>query len=249
MCIHHTEASHGNDLKMLPNKPSLIRERETGLPLLVVMTKWPASGRCKKRLGASLGLSKAAGIQLRLTEHTLTIAKSLEQKGLFEVQVAITDIAWKARRRLAKSWNLSNVVHQGQGNLGLRMRRQLIKAQKAPKRNTRSGGRSTLIIGTDLPWLASTDLLTAIERLKSKEMVLGPAKDGGYWLIGLSGKLLEPVATWPFCGIPWGSDKVLQKTIQLAQKASINYELLNEQSDIDRFEDLSPWHRVQPKCS
>ena len=72
-------------------------------------------------------------------------------------------------------------------------------------------------------------------------MVLGPSNDGGYWLIGLSNKLLNPLCSWPFSGISWGTDKVLQETIRLASSNQINYQLLQTKNDLDNIMDLSPW--------
>ena len=72
-------------------------------------------------------------------------------------------------------------------------------------------------------------------------MVLGPSTDGGYWLIGLSNKLLNPQCTWPFSGISWGTNKVLQETIRSAALNQIDYQLLQTKNDIDNVSDLSPW--------
>ena len=72
-------------------------------------------------------------------------------------------------------------------------------------------------------------------------MVLGPSKDGGYWLIGLSNKLLNPLCSWPFSDISWGTDKVFQETIRLASLNQINYQLLQTKNDLDNIMDLSPW--------
>ena len=58
--------------------------------------------------------------------------------------------------------------------------------------------RTAIFIGTDLPSISHLDLIQALEILQQKEMVIGPSTDGGYWLIGLSKKLLEPLCTWPF---------------------------------------------------
>ena len=77
--------------------------------------------------------------------------------------------------------------------------------------------------------------------LNHKEMVLGPSTDGGYWLIGLSKKLLTPLCLWPFSGINWGTDQVLQETIRLAILNQINYQLLQTKNDLDNIRDLSPW--------
>ena len=72
-------------------------------------------------------------------------------------------------------------------------------------------------------------------------MVLGPSNDGGYWLIGLSKKLLDPLYSRPFSGINWGTDQVLQQTIRLANLNKIDYQLLQNKNDLDNIRDLSPW--------
>ena len=101
--------------------------------------------------------------------------------------------------------------------------------------------KSILLIGTDLPSISHFDLIQAIQILTHKEMVLGPSTDGGYWLIGLSNKLLNPLCVWPFSGISWGTDQVLQKTIRVASLNQIDYHLLQTKNDVDNIKDLSPW--------
>ena len=72
-------------------------------------------------------------------------------------------------------------------------------------------------------------------------MVLGPSSDGGYWLIGLSTKLINPLPAWIFSGIKWGTDKVLKETIRRAYLNQIDYQLLQTKTDLDNIKDLSPW--------
>ena len=100
---------------------------------------------------------------------------------------------------------------------------------------------SILLIGTDLPSISNFELIKALQILTHKEMVIGPSTDGGYWLIGLSNKLLNPICSWPFSGISWGTDKVLKETIRLASLNQINYQLLQTKNDLDNILDLSPW--------
>ena len=119
------------------------------------------------------------------------------------------------------------------------MRRQVIRAQRMqPGKASR---RSTILIGSDLPSLCKLDLIKAINALEKYEIVLGPSIDGGYWLIGLTGRLVKPVATWPFSGIPWSTNQVLKETIMRAEHEGFKYYLLRKQNDIDLAEDLSPW--------
>jgi len=204
-------------------------------PALVLMTRWPGPNRCKTRLASKIGFYKAALIQEKLIEHTIKVSKGLEEKNLIEIFFATSGIAENLARRWSKAQGLKNVSNQGSGNLGLRLRRQLLRVQKQQIK------RTTLFIGTDLPSLSKRDLVEAIEMLKYNQLVLGPSKDGGYWLIGFSGSLLKPVTSWPFIDIPWGTSKVLERTIKLALSKDIKHYLLHEQNDIDVLEDLYPW--------
>ncbi len=145
----------------------------------------------------------------------------------------------------AKKWAIKNkikkVAIQGPGNLGTKMKRQFLKAHFEKTISHKTIHKPVLLIGTDLPSISHFDLIQAIQILNQKEMVLGPSKDGGYWLIGLSNKLLNPLCTWPFSGISWGSDKVLKETIRLASLNQIDYQLLQTKNDLDNVMDLSTW--------
>ena len=209
-------------------------------PALVVMARWPAAGRCKRRLVNSLGIVRAASIQNRLTKHTLSVANSLSDRNLVELKLAITGLAPRAANRWGLNQGVKTVEQQGNGSLGERMRRQVLRAQQRSHLQTITG-RTTLLIGTDLPNLCERDLLQALKALEEHELVLGPANDGGYWLLGLSKGLVQPVASWPFCGIPWGTNQVMELTLQQAQWAGITPGLLRQQNDLDRLEDLEPW--------
>ncbi len=209
-------------------------------PALVLMARWPAAGRCKRRLAEDLGSIRAASIQERLTKHTLSVARKLQAKGLVEVQLAITGLALNGAKRWGINQGVEAVFQQGIGSLGLRMRRQVLRVQRHNKINPKNG-RTTILIGTDLPNLCHLDLVSAIEALRDNEIVLGPANDGGYWLIGLSGELVRPVASWPFSGIPWGTNQVLSRTVSQADLAGVNHRLLSLKSDLDYIKDLGPW--------
>ncbi len=207
---------------------------------LIIMTRWPAVGRCKRRLAKDIGASKASSIQKILIEHTLSVARELEKEEFLDFRIAITGIPSTIARKSNIFKGVKAIENQGKGCLGLRLRRMIIRAQIA-KDVKWDNQRPTIVIGSDLPTLCKTDLISAIEALKNHEMVIGPAIDGGYWLIGLSGGLLKPVISWPFCGIPWGSNQVLNRTTEKADLAGINYGLLNTKNDLDQLSDLLPW--------
>ena len=208
--------------------------------IIILMTRWHSIYRCKSRLAKEIGALKAAKIQEKLTQHTINVAQEIQKEGLAEIRVAIDGIGIKAARRWAVKNKIQTIATQGPGNLGTKMKRQFLKAH-AEKNTSDQITNSILLIGTDLPSLSHCDLIKAIQILNHKEMVLGPSTDGGYWLIGLSNKLLSPLFLWPFSGINWGTDEVLEKTIKLATLNKIDFQLLQTKNDLDNIRDLSPW--------
>ncbi len=207
---------------------------------IVLMTRWHGINRCKSRLSKDLGVIKAAKIQEQLTLHTIEVAKRVQKENLAEVKIAIDGIGLTAARRWASVNGIERIVTQGAGNLGTKMKKQFLKTH-AEKYTSCKFSNSIIIIGTDLPSISHLDLTQAIEILHHKEMVLGPSTDGGYWLIGLSKKLLNPLCLWPFSGIRWGTDQVFSKTIELASLNQVDYQLLQKKNDLDSLIDLSPW--------
>ena len=123
------------------------------------------------------------------------------------------------------SWQLTA---QGDGDLGVRLERAVLQSVAA-------GFTRTLIIGTDCPYLTLADLREAREALASNDLVLGPAEDGGYWLIGL--RNLHPEL---FRGIPWSTESVLATTLARAQEARLKVRLLRTLADVDTAAD---WRR------
>jgi len=209
-------------------------------PTIVLMTRWHSIYRCKSRLSREIGALQAAKIQEKLTKHTIKVVNKIQKEDLADIKIAIDGIGIKAAKRWAFLNNIKAVATQGAGNLGTKMKRQFLKTL-TEKNISFQKPNSIVLIGTDLPSISHSDLIQAIQILNDKEMVLGPSTDGGYWLIGLSNKLLDPLCVWPFSGIRWGSDQVLQKTIQLASLNQIDYQLLQTKNDLDNISDLSPW--------
>lgn len=212
-------------------------------PVLTVMARWPAAGRCKRRLSGDLSRTlslatagdRAARIQRRLCAHTLAVCRELQAKGHIQLQLAVSGLGPRRAQRWGQTLGASTTVLQGQGSLGCRLRRQTLRTH----RGQRGGGQ--LMIGTDLPGLSCHVLIEAIEMLKGKDVVLGPASDGGYWLIGLGQAVLNHPELWPFSGIPWGGESVLATTLQCCSQAELSTGLLSEQQDIDHLRDLKPW--------
>ncbi|WP_269622584.1 TIGR04282 family arsenosugar biosynthesis glycosyltransferase [Prochlorococcus marinus] len=211
-------------------------------PILVVMTRWPAVNRCKTRLSTQIGPNRAANIQKRLTKHTIAVAKEASKTGAIELVLAVDGIGKQKAFRWAKSEGVKNIQPQGAGNLGIKMKRQLLLAQRKGSFNIKKP-RKTIIIGSDLPNLAISDINITLESLNHNQLVLGPSIDGGYWLIGLSDKIIKPDISWPFNGINWGNCTVLKETLRRAKLKGLKYKLLNTKNDIDMISDLIPWQR------
>ena len=213
---------------------------QTNMATVVLMMRWHAINRCKSRLSKDIGAFKAAIIQERLTNHTINVAKRIQNEGYADIKVAIDGIGIKAAKKWANLNKIKSISTQGPGNLGIKMKRQFLKTY-SKKALSNKIAHPIIIIGTDLPTISQFDLIQAIEILNHKEMVLGPSNDGGYWLIGLSKQLLNPMCSWPFCGIKWGSNQVLKKTIRIADLNKIDYQILKKKNDLDHLLDLSPW--------
>jgi len=98
--------------------------------------------------------------------------------------------------------------------------------------------KNIIFIGTDLPDLCHQDLLITQRKLQHNDLILGPSNDGGYWLIGLSEKIMSSHLYLPFIDIKWGTEIVLQKTIDNFASIKLKYEFLNKKIDIDTIFDI-----------
>jgi rSAM/selenodomain-associated transferase 1 len=209
----------------------------------VVLARWPAPGRCKRRLAAEVGNRRAAAVQARLTGHGLATCRQACAGGGIELVLATTGLGLAAARRWGLAQGVERVELQGGGSLGLKLRRQVVRAQ-------RQGIRRLVMVGSDLPQLAAADLAAAFRALaQGSPLVLGPAVDGGYWLIGLGCPPPgAPPLAWGrrlFAGaagaIPWGGATVLRQTLAAAEMEELAPTLLAERADLDRPADLRRW--------
>ncbi len=207
------------------------------IPTLVVMARWPASGRCKRRLAVDIGSEQAAIVQQRLTAHTLAIAEALTERGALDVQVAMSGVSVRSAQRWLPCLPPCTLVDQGCGPLGARMLRQIQQARFGQP------NKPVIVIGTDLADLCQNDLLHAIERLQDQPLVLGPSADGGYWLLGLGRAFSRPQLDALFAGVPWGSNKVLETTCARVRGLGLTPHQLRMKNDIDCLADLSAWLR------
>ncbi len=204
-------------------------------PLLIIMSKWPRYGHCKTRLSKDIGKKNALLIQIKMLQHTISVAKSLFEKNLIDISLAVSGIGLNSSKRWCQNLGIKDFYLQGKGSLGERMRRQILKHQKKSPKNKY---RPLIFIGTDLPNLCHIELLETISKLKSSEVVIGPSNDGGYWLIAFSAKMISNNLFHPFIDIKWSTSNVLQKTIDNLKKVNIKIDYLNIKIDVDNIYDL-----------
>ena len=203
--------------------------------LLVIMAKWHGFGRCKTRLSKDIGKSNSAKVQSVMTNHTVSVAKSLQKIKLIDISIAISGLGKKNCRRWSNDLGIKKFNLQGKGCLGEKMKRQIIINKKFCVRNKI---KNIIFIGTDLPDLCHQDLLNTLKELQQNDLILGPSNDGGYWLIGLSEKIISTHLYLPFINIRWGTENVLQNTIDNFASIKLKYKLLDKKIDIDTIFDI-----------
>jgi len=199
------------------------------------MAKWHAFGRCKTRLSKDIGKINSAKVQSVMTKHTISVANSLQKTKLIDISIAISGLGEKNCRRWSKELGIQKYNLQGKGCLGEKMKRQIIINKKFC---TQNNIKNIIFIGTDLPDLCHQDLLNAQRKLQQNDLVLGPSNDGGYWLIGISEKIMSSHIYLPFINIQWGTENVLQNTIDNFTSTKLKYKILDEKIDIDTIVDI-----------
>ena len=197
---------------------------------LIIFTRYPEPGKTKTRLIPALGAEKAALLQRQMTEHTLVQVRRLQDWRSVRVEVCFAG----GDSNLMAQWLGSDLIYtaQGEGDIGTRMARSL--AATLPDR-----ADYAVIIGTDCPGLNAELLAEAFDQLYwAYDLVLGPAVDGGYYLLGLRRFIPEL-----FAGINWGSANVLSQTAAIAGQLNLSVAYLPQLPDVDRPEDLYIWEQ------
>ncbi len=186
---------------------------------LVIFAKNAEAGKVKTRLAASIGEEAALSIYQQLLSHTASITNDLP------VDKFVFYSSYIAQR---DAWDDKHFVKQVQeGNdLGERMKNAFTAIFE-------KGYNKIVIIGTDCPELKADIILNAFTHLSSQDVVIGPAADGGYYLLGMK----QPNSPL-FENIRWSTNVVFDETIVKCEALKLHYFLLPVLKDIDREEDL-----------
>lgn len=189
---------------------------------VLVFVRAPVAGRVKTRLAAAIGAEAALGVYRRLAEHAVAQALSLAETSV-RVHFTPADAGDAVRGWLGAG---PAYLPQSEGDLGERMRAAFEAAFAA-------GFGRVVIIGSDLPDLSAGLLRRAVGMLGGNDVVLGPARDGGYYLLGMR-RMIGSV----FAGIAWSTDEVLARTVEKLRAEGIEPAMLEMLADVDEAGDL-----------
>lgn len=189
---------------------------------LIIFAKAPIPGEVKTRLQTHLSPEECATLYESFVIDTVRLAKKINKADTF--LYCSPGIEHPFLQKVSQDFDIRLAAQVGK-DLGERMDNAINDGLKA-------GYEKVVIIGSDSPDLPYEYIEDGFERLASFDMVVGPCKDGGYYLIG--GRRELPV----FSGIQWGSNRVFETTMKKAVESGITFSILQEWHDIDTWEDL-----------
>ncbi len=195
---------------------------------IMIFGRYPVAGKAKTRLIPALGPEGAAWLHRLMTEHVVAMARSaVRKKG--RRKTGIIFCCTGAPLKAFRAWMGLDLTYLSQpsGDLGARM-------LWAFKTALGKGAGAVIVIGSDLPDLTGDIIGQAFKCLGNNDIVLGPAADGGYYLLGM--KALHPEV---FTGIDWGTEHVRRQTCHRIKGLGIDLAELPLLRDVDRPDDLS----------
>lgn len=200
---------------------------------LLIFARYPLPGKVKTRLAKTLGDERATIFYRACAEHAFQ-----ECVKLSEGIMRYIFYSESSEREGVMQWAAGGdftFADQGPGDLGERMYR-------AFRMVFDRGARKAVIVGTDVPDISAGSLIEAIRSLNDVDTVIGPSRDGGYYLLGMN-KLHDEV----FLDIEWGGVNVFAKTMKQLEAKHLSIHRMPELADIDTEEDLRRWYDSAPQ--
>ena len=191
---------------------------------VLIFVRAPEPGRVKTRLAAEIGARAALRVYRRLAEHAVAEARALGADVALRIHFTPADAGEAVRAWLRDDG--AAYLPQAEADLGGRMRAAFEAAFA-------EGHRRVVIIGSDLPGLTAELLRAGFAGLDRHPVVLGPANDGGYYLLGLRRMIPEILH-----GIPWSTGEVFERTIERLRVLGITPARLPALGDVDVAADL-----------
>lgn len=204
---------------------------------VAVIAKMPEPGHVKTRLAASIGDEQAARLHDGMLRHTLTRTSAHAHTLWWSA-----GSAWALPRVQSHYGPWLRCLPQPEGDLGTRIAATFQEAFE-------QGHAAAVVIGTDSPDVNAQDLDEALKTLLSAdadvvaEAVIGPAQDGGFWLLGLQQEAWASAGPGLLEGIAWGTETVLKQTQSALAVAGLKTSALRTLQDVDTVEDLSVWQK------
>jgi rSAM/selenodomain-associated transferase 1 len=188
---------------------------------VAIFARWPAAGRVKSRLSPALPAALACDLYRAMLEDTL---QAVADSGVRERFLFWAD---SPRERDVFADPNGVVVRSQQGpGLGERLGQAFDELLAGPEDRA-------VVVGADCPDLEPTIVREAFDLLESRDVVVGPASDGGYFLIGL-----RRAAPRLFEGVAWGTGRVLDQSLERAKRSGLATALLGGLADLDTPDDL-----------
>jgi uncharacterized protein len=197
--------------------------------LLLQFSRAPLAGHVKTRMMPYLSPEQACELHCDLTRWT---CRQLLDSGLGTVELAVTGDTQHPLFAGCRDLGASRILRQKGADLGQRMYNGM--------RCALARHASVILVGSDCPGIDADYLERAMAALSRASVVLGPASDGGYVLIGA--RVIKPTF---FQDIPWGTDQVYEQTVAVLEREGCSWESLPPLVDIDRPEDLPLWESLQ----
>ena len=198
----------------------------TSKKAIIIFTRNPELGKCKTRLAKTVGDKAALEIYKFLLKHTAIATESIgADKYVFYSEKIKKDDFWNDSDFIKK-------IQKGD-DLGARMKHAFLELFEL-------GYQKIIIIGSDLLDLNAEHINEAFDKLIEHDVVLGPSKDGGYYLLGLS-KFIEHI----FQKKPWSEPHLLEVTVKELVQKKVSLTLLEPLNDIDTFEDLKDYAQLK----
>jgi len=186
---------------------------------LLYFVKYPTPGKVKTRLAKQIGAQEAAKIYDSMARGLLNILTPLTRDG---VSLVITYDPFASESQV-RSWLPGPYQYLAQKGEDLGERLQV-----SFESQFQQGLEKVIAIGSDILDLKTDIVREAISLLDHHDVVLGPAKDGGYYLIGMRKSAPEL-----FQGIPWSTEEVLNATVERIKRQGLSYKMLKELEDLD----------------
>lgn len=210
----------------------MTRQRAGRPPVVAVVTRFPQPGLVKTRLEPALGATGAERLHRELAAHCVSRLRPLYATGEATIEVHVDGGSRPSIRRWLGAW--PRVRRQGGGDLGDRLRTVLSAAFA-------SGARTAAVVGSDCPGARAIHVRAALRALETHDIVIGPADDGGYWILGLNADAASRALPVLFDGIGWGGSTVCSETLARARAASLDVAVVDRLADVDRPTDIAIW--------